>query len=342
MRARGRALRSLLILILVFVALGAAAGGLFLYAMGGSGPSEQVEVVVPKGATAADVGGILEDAGVIRSALAFRVMASIRGSGSELKAGLYPMQTNMALAEVFELLELGPEDNAPTVTVTIPEGFRLEQVAETIAEELGLNRREFIRTASGGEFALPPYLPQGTETVEGFLYPQTYEFRTTASVEDVIARQLEQFRVEAEELPWDRARELRVSPFEVVVIASLIEREARIPEDRSKVAAVIYNRLARGMKLQIDATVLYALPRHKERLTFDDLEYPSPYNTYLHEGLPPGPIASPGLTSLEAALQPADANFLYYVVIDENGRHAFTASYEEFLRLKNQAQQNLG
>jgi UPF0755 protein len=133
-----------------------------------------------------------------------------------------------------------------------------------------------------------------------------------------------------------------VTPYEVVIIASLIEEEARIPEDRPKVAAVIYNRLAREMNLQIDATVLYALPRHKERLTYEDLETPSPYNTYLHPGLPPTPIASPGLASLEAALQPADADYLYYVVIDDSGRHAFTASYEEFLRFKEQAQQGGG
>jgi UPF0755 protein len=342
MRARGRALRSLLILILIFVVLGATAGGVYLYAVGGSGPSEQVEVLVAKGATAADVGRILEDAGVIRSALAFRLMASARGSGSQIKAGLYPMRTNMPLVEVFELLELGPQDTAPTVTVTIPEGFRVEQVAETIADQLGLSRKEFLEAATGGDFSLPPYLPQGAGTVEGFLYPETYDFRASASVEDVINRQLEQFRAEAGGLAWGRARELGVTPYEVVVIASLIEREARIAEDRAKIAAVIYNRLSRGMRLEIDATVLYALPKHKERLTYEDLEYPSPYNTYLHEGLPPGPIASPGLASLEAALRPADADYLYYVVIDESGRHAFTSSYEEFLRLKEQAKQNIG
>lgn len=248
----------------------------------------------------------------------------------------------MRLGEVFELLELGPQDTAPTVTVTIPEGLRVEQVAETIAEQLGLSRRKFLEAATGGAYSLPPYLPPGAETVEGFLYPETYEFRTTASVEDVINRQLEQFRAEAEGLPWGRARELGVTQYEVVVIASLIEREARVDEDRAKIAAVIYNRLAKGMKLEIDATVLYALPEHKERLLFEDLEYPSPYNTYLHEGLPPGPIASPGLASLAAALRPADADYLYYVVIDESGRHGFTDSYEEFLRLKEQAKQDLG
>jgi UPF0755 protein len=342
MRARGRAFRSLLILILVFVVLGAAAGGLYVYAVGGSGPSEPVDVIVPSGATAAEVGSLLEEAGVIRSSLAFRLMASLRGGGSDIKAGPYAMRTNMSMDEVFLLLEKGPADTTPTVTVTIPEGYRVEQVAGRIAGELGLSRRGFIGAATSGGFALPPYLPEGTKTVEGFLFPETYEIRESASAEDVITRQLEQFHLVAEELPWGRAEELGVSPYEVVIIASLIEEEARIPEDRPKIAAVIYNRLARGMNLEIDATVLYALPRHKERLTYEDLEYPSPYNTYLHGGLPPTPIASPGLASLEAALQPADADFLYYVVIDDNGRHAFTASYDEFLRLKERAQQGDG
>jgi UPF0755 protein len=342
MRARGRALRSLLILILVFVVLGATAGGVYLYAVGGSGPSEPVEVIVPTGATAADVGDLLEDAGVIRSSLAFRLMASFRESGSEIEAGHYPMLTNMSLDEVFRLIEKGPEDTTPTVIVTIPEGYRVEQVAGRLADQLGLSQLGFIRAATSGEFELPPYLPEGTKTVEGFLFPETYEIRNGAAAQDVIMRQLEQFRLVADRLPWDRAEDLGVSPYEVVIIASLIEEEARVPEDRAKIAAVIYNRLARGMNLEIDATVLYALPRHKERLTYEDLEYPSPYNTYLHGGLPPTPIASPGLASLEAALQPADADYLYYVVIDDSGRHAFTASYDEFLRFKEQAQQGDG
>jgi UPF0755 protein len=338
MRARGRAVRSLLILLLVFVILGGAAGGVYLYATGGSGPSEPVEVVVPRGATAADVGVLLKEAGVIRSSLAFRLMASLRGGGSDIKAGVYPMRTNMALGEAFLLLQEGPEDRTPTVTLTVPEGFRVEQVADRIAEELGVRRQEFIGAATSGEFVLPPYLPAGTSTVEGFLFPETYEVRQSAEAEDVIAIQLEQFRRVADGLPWERAEALSVTPYEIVIIASMIEEEARVPEDRAKIAAVIYNRLAKGMNLEIDATVLYALGRHKERVLYEDLEIDSPYNTYRNAGLPPTPIASPGQASLAAALQPADADYLYYVVIDEDGRHAFTSSYEEFLRFKERAQ----
>ena len=338
MRARGRAVRSLLILLLVFVILGGAAAGFYVYAVGGSGPSERVEVVVPRGATAAEVGVVLEQAGVIRSSLAFRLMASLRGGGSDIKAGTYPMRTNMPLEEAFLLLERGPEDRTPTVTITIPEGLRVEQVAERIAEDLGLGQKEFIGAATNGAHVLPPYLPDGTKTVEGFLFPETYEVRTSADVEDVIAIQLEQFRSVAADLPWERAEALGVTPYEIVIIASMIEEEARVPEDRAKIAAVIYNRLAKGMNLEIDATVLYALGRHKSRVLYEDLEIDSPYNTYRNPGLPPTPIASPGRASLEAALQPADADYLYYVVIDEDGRHAFTSSYEEFLRYKEQAQ----
>jgi len=342
MRARGRAIRSLLILVLVFVVLGAAAAGVYMYAIGGSGPSEPVEVIVPKGATAGEIGSLLEEAGVIRSSLAFRLMASFRGGGSDIKAGQYALRTNMPLDEVFLLIEKGPADTTPTVTVTVPEGYRVEQVADRLADELGLNRRRFIAAATSGGYALPPYLPEGTDTVEGFLFPETYEIRESGTVDDVITRLLDQFRLVAEGLPWDRTDDLGVTAYEVVIIASLIEEEARIPEDRSKIAAVIYNRLARGMNLEIDATVLYALGRHKERLLYEDLKIQSPYNTYLHPGLPPTPIASPGRASLEAALQPADADYLYYVVIDDEGHHAFTASYEEFLRFKEQAQQDAG
>ena len=336
-RARGGAGRGALILLLVLVVLGAGAFGLYRYAVGASGPTRQIALEIAEGSTAADVGKLLEDRGVIRSALAFRISAQLRGFGSDIQAGAYELTTNMAITEVFDVLEGGPL--VETVSLTIPEGLEVGEIATTAGESLGVDVGTFQRAATSGTFALEPYLPQGTETVEGFLFPKTYEFgREGLSEEAVIERLLAQFDAEAATLDWGRAQDLGLTHYETVIVASLIEREARVPQDRAKVSAVIYNRLEEGMPLQIDATVQYALPEENRELTFEDYEFESPYNTYLHPGLPPTPIASPGLASLEAALAPADADFLYFVVIDpETGRHAFAETYQEFVRLKQEA-----
>jgi UPF0755 protein len=326
-----------LIVLLVVVVLAAAAFGLYRYAVGASGPSRPVALEITEGSTASDVGELLEGRGVIRSALAFRISAQLRGYGSEIQAGAYELTTNMPIGRVFEVLEAGPI--VETVSLTVPEGLELPEIAATVGEQLRLDAGRFERAATSGRYALDPYLPEGTETLEGFLFPKTYEFGTEGLDEEaVIDRLLAQFETEASMLDWSRTEDLGLSHYETVIVASLIEREARVPEDRAKISAVIHNRLAEGMPLQIDASVQYALPEENRELTFEDYEFESPYNTYLHPGLPPTPIASPGLAALEAALNPADADFLYFVVIDPNtGRHAFAETYDEFLRLREEA-----
>jgi UPF0755 protein len=221
--------------------------------------------------------------------------------------------------------------------VTIPEGYEVKEIAETVEQSLRVEAERFRRLAESGRFALPPYLPEGTGTVEGFLFPETYGFATNSGADDVILRLLDQFQVEAAGLPWANAQDLGLSPYEVVIVASMIEREAGIDADRPKVSAVIHNRLERGIPLQIDATIQYALPEDNRLLTEEDYQYPSPYNTYLHTNLPPTPIGNPGVASLRAALEPADAEYLYFVVIDDSGRHGFAETYDEFLRLKDRA-----
>ncbi len=149
---------------------------------------------------------------------------------------------------------------------------------------------------------------------------------------------LDQFRAETSPIGLEGAERLGITPYQAVIVASLIEREAVVDEERPLVAAVIYNRLRAKMRLQIDATVQYALPEWKEVLTYEDLKVDSPYNTYQHAELPPAPICNPGLKSIIAALQPADVDYLYYVATGEGGRHFFTADYQEFLRAKERAQ----
>jgi UPF0755 protein len=328
-RSRG-AVRSGTILIMLLVLLAGGGVGAYLWLGEASGPTRPVTVQIPEGSTATEVADILSDAGVIRSGLAFSISARLRGLSADLQAGRYSLTTNMEVDDALDVLERGPL-SAEVVEVTFPEGLELREVAQITAESLGVSARSFVKRAESGEYSLPPYLPGGTDTVEGFLFPKTYEVPVNASVEQVIATLLGQFEAEVEGLPWGRAKSLGVSPYEVVIIASMIEREASVDRDRSKVAAVIYNRLDDGMRLQIDATVQYAIPGENRILTFDDYEYPSPYNTYLHDGLPPTPVAQPGLASLEAALNPADVDYLYYLLVEENtGRHAFFESEAEF------------
>ena len=328
-RSRG-AVRSGTILIMLLVLLAGGGVGAFLWLGEASGPTRLVTVQIPEGSTATEVADILSDAGVIRSGLAFSISARLRGLSADLQAGRYSLTTNMEVDDALDILERGPR-SAKMVEVTFPEGLELREVAQITAESLGVSARSFVKRAESGEYSLPPYLPGGTDTVEGFLFPKTYEVPVNASVGQVIATLLGQFEAEVEGLPWGRAKSLGVSPYEVVIIASMIEREASVDRDRSKVAAVIYNRLDDGMRLQIDATVQYAIPGENRILTFDDYEYPSPYNTYLNDGLPPSPVAQPGLASLEAALNPADVDFLYYLLVEENtGRHAFFESEAEF------------
>src|SRR5919109_494078 len=245
---RGPAFVGLLILFVLVLML-AGAGAFYVWSTGASGESRPVAVQIPEGATTSDIAELLEGKNVIRSGFAFRLAVRVRGLGSSIEAGQYALQTNMRLGEALDILEAGPIPEE-TFTVTIPEGLRLEQVADRVSDDLGLDGKRFLSAAESGEFALPPYLPEGSETVEGFLFPKTYEFVTDVTEDQVIERLLEQFGDEAGTLEWGRAERLGLDPYEVVIVASLIEREARLDEERPKVASVIYNRLREEMLLQ--------------------------------------------------------------------------------------------
>ncbi len=334
-RERRRGGLVLLVALILLVCLVGAAGGWWAWASGASGTQEKIVVVVPQGSSGSDVAKILEQEHVIRSSLAFKVMARFRGFAEGFQAGTYTnLTTNMSVAGALAALKKGPLPEK-TLTAVFPEGLTLVQTAEAVQDQLGIPKQAFLAAARSGSYSLPPYLPKGEPTLEGFLFPKKYDFKADVSADDVIDKMLAQLSKEVRSLPWGDYRKLGLkSKYQVLTVASMIEREARFPEDRPRIAAVIYNRLKKGMLLQIDATVEYALGRYKSKLTFDDLKVDSPYNTYLHEGLPPTPIANPGLASIEAALSPASGNWLYYIVCDQEGHHAFTSSYSTFLRLK--------
>jgi len=337
-RERRRGLVVLLTIVILLVALVASAAGYWTWGTGASGPRTKLVVTIPAGATGGEVADLLSERGVIRSTRAFKILARFRGFSGGFQAGTYTnLTTNMPVEDALDALKKGPLPKE-TLQGLFPEGFTVRQTAERAREHLGIPIADFVKSATSGKWSLSRYLPKGTKTVEGFLFPKKYEFKAGVTADEVIERLLAQFRLEVRDFPLANYRRLGLKrAYDVVIVASMIEREARFQEDRPKIARVIYNRLAKGMPLQIDATVQYALGAWKP-LTLADLKFESPYNTYLHQGLPPTPIASPGAASLEAALSPAKGKWLYYVVTDAQGHHEFTDSYDEFLRLREKYQ----
>jgi UPF0755 protein len=317
-----------------FVLIASVAVGTLRYydwCKGASGPRTPVSFTVPEGASGSQVVDALHGAGVIRCGLVSKWLLRRSGLQDSIRAGSYDLTTNMVPEDAFRALGQAPPP-IPTVRLTIPEGYRLTQIAERVQEDLGIPKRRFLAAVSSGAWALPPYLPKGKATPEGFLFPETYQFaKDGTSADDVIERLLGQFETEAAQLPWANAADLGLTPYEIVIVASMIEEEAAVERDRPLIAGVIYNRIRDGMTLGIDATLLYDDPTPDGQLSESDLQYDSPYNTRLNPGLPPTPIASPGLASLRAALEPAESDYLYYVLCGADGHHEFNVTYAEHL-----------
>jgi UPF0755 protein len=296
--------------------------------------SEPVQVLIEEGESATQIAAKLHEQQVITSATLFRFLSWVQGRQEDFKPGYYTFYTGMHYGEVFAVLEAGSNN---LVRLTIPEGLTVEQTADRVAQVTTISAAEFMQAAGSGDYKVPVIPPERQDNLEGCLFPKTYELAVNESAREVVETLLNQFEAETSNLDWESAGNLGVSPYQTVIIASLIEREVVLDDERPLVAAVIYNRLRKDMLLQIDATVQYALPEWKDVLTYEDLETPSPYNTYLHKGLPPAPICNPGLASIEAALNPAEVDYLYYVATGDGG-HFFTADYNEFLRVKEEVQ----
>ena len=278
----------------------------------------------------------LQKDGVIRSALAFRLWAKWRGEGAKFKAGRYSLSSNMTLGEIARQLDAGPQETG--VRVTIPEGFTLRQIADLLQEKKLCDAETFLRDATDETFIqnLQADFPLPKDTLEGYLFPDTYHFEPGTSVKTLVETMLMNFSTRYARPYQHEITQSGRDLHALVTLASLIEREARVPEDRARIAGTLENRLKRNMKLEVDATVLYALGHHKEKVYFRDLRVDSPYNTYRHKGLPPGPIANPGLPCLDAATKPEANDFLYYVA-RPNGSHIFSQTLAEHEAAKREA-----
>lgn len=294
-----------------------------------------VEVTIPRGLTAQQIGQLLENKEVIPSNFTFKIYAELHGASNSLQPGNYVLRKNMEYKTLVAVLVRGPIKEKLT-DVTIPEGFTIRQIAQRVGTGTGMDAMEFAVLAGtkADTFRYEFLQSNPTGSLEGYLFPKTYGIPKSADQRKVIDIMLTQFQKETATLNWSTAARRGLSVHQVVTIASLIEREARVPSERRLISAVIWNRLRRKIALRIDATVQYGLPEWKDRLSYDDLKVDTPYNTYLHAGLPPGPIANPGIASLKAALDPAKVGYLYYVLTDPRGKHTFTNTYSEFLRAK--------
>lgn len=281
-----------------------------------------VTVVVAPGSSTARIADVLAANGVISHPLLFRLYVKVRGGGP-FQAGQYSLPRHDSYGDVVRLMHRGPLANR----LTIPEGFTVTQIADRVGAIPGHSKAHFLAVAESGAVH-SRYQPAGSTDLEGLLFPDTYQIEPGESDAQILTAMVTRFDQVAQAAGLDHAPTTAgVNPYQAVVVASMIEREAKLAGDRGLVAEVIYNRLARGMRLQVDATVLFALRRFEGgTLSAGDLQVDSPYNTYRVTGLPPGPIACPGQAALQAALAPPKGAYLYYVVVAPDGQEAFSTT----------------
>ncbi len=315
------------------------------------GGDTSIRVEIPSGTSSRAIGQLLEDQEVIRSAQAWQFWARTLGRGWIFQAGIYDLDPSLPMVSVAKQLRAG---QTVQVAITIPEGWRLEQIGQAMAEQNWFSTETFT-DAAGSLYRLQQtdWFPAEAPSLEGYLFPDTYHLSLSLiqegppfqRAEALVRAMLEQFETVA--LPLYQSNQSSQDPSsltlnEWVTLASIVEKESVVAEERTLIAGVFNNRLKQGMPLGADPTVEYALNIQQtpdRRLTLAEVRTPSPYNTYVNVGLPPGPIANPGLASLEATLAPADTDLLYFVA-RYDGTHIFSRTYEEHLAAQRQVLEN--
>ncbi len=305
-------------------------------------PAGEIVLTLPLGSSTASISDLLAERGVVPSSRAYEWYVRIKG-GPAFQAGEYTFQANSSVWETLAVLEAGPSRiaQADQQSLTIPEGWTVAQMADLFdqAQDLSFSGTEF-RAAVRERAVLslvapaPSVLPAGViDPAEGQLFADTYFVDSQTTAEQLVALMTDRLDAVLTELGYDEApRRVGLTPYEALIVASMIEREAQRPEDRARVSRVIYNRLSQGWSLGLDATVVYAVGTSE--LTAELLAVDSPYNTRVLTGLPPTPIAAPGRASLEAALNPADGPWMYFVLTDADGTLSFSETDEQFQRDK--------
>ncbi|MBT2677390.1 endolytic transglycosylase MltG [Bacillus sp. ISL-35] len=337
--------------IVAILLIGAIGGGGYYYIKEAMKPVEEnskktIDVTIPIGSSTTGIGQILEDKGVIRDARVFKYYVKFKNEAGFM-AGDYKMKPSMTLPEIITSLKTGKVMQDVVMKITIPEGKQLKQIAGIIAEKTQQDEEVVFKQLNDQEFIkkmMEKYPDVLTDEIlkenvkyplEGYLFPATYPFYSEKpTIEEIVTVML----TKTKEVLGDfrgQMEEKEMSTHQLMTMASLIEEEATEKADRDKIASVFYNRLEDGMMLQTDPTVLYAHGEHKERVYFKDLEIDDPYNTYKIQGLPPGPIANPGVMSIEAALAPADTDDMYFIATS-TGEVLFSKTLDEHNRKVNE------
>jgi UPF0755 protein len=341
-RGRGRGGRRVLTVVAILVVLlFAVVGGGLLWAQGQINPGGHrgplVAVTIPRGASTSRIGKILARAGVIHDATLFELYVKLHGDNNMLP-GDYSLLKNSTYGMVIAALKAGPK--IITDNLVIPEGFTVRQIADAVQAlpNMGLSAQKFLDAADSGTVR-SPYEPDGVNNLEGLLFPATYPVKQGETEVDVLEQMIGAFNDRAAAVGLQStATALHESPYEVITVASIVEREAKLTPDRGPVASVIYNRLRVGMPLGADSTQTYYLRLTDPRLipSASQLNQPSPYNTRVNKGLPPTPIANPGLPSLQAATSPPTTTDLYFVEVNPDGKLGFASTSAGFTNLQNQ------
>ena len=289
---------------------------------------DAVMVVVKPGMATQVIGELLYEKGLIKNVLLFRVVAKLEGAEGSLKAGEYAFSKAMTVNEMIGKLTRG---ETAYKQFTIPEGFTIDQIAAFLEKNNLASAAKYKAFAAG--YAPYDYINPAANAkykAEGFVFPDTYRIAAGTGEEQLVKMMMSQFDSQFTPAMRQRAAELGLSVRDVVILASLVEKEAQVAAERPVIAGVFMRRLKLEMPLQSCATIQYILGYPKPELTVQDTELPSPYNTYQNMGLPPGPIASPGLAAIKAVLDPADTEFLYFFA-NKDGSHVFSRSYDEHL-----------
>ncbi|MBE7048050.1 MAG: endolytic transglycosylase MltG [Ruminococcaceae bacterium] len=297
----------------------------------GAANGQRVEITIASGSGTADIAAVLAEQEVIQKPFWFRFFSKLQGHDGTFQQGVFYLQQKTGYEELYETLKHS-QNQSEQVRVTIPEGYELRQIADVLEKEGLIDRERFYHVVEKGNFDywFLKNLPKRENRLEGYLFPDTYMFQKGAGEEAVIRTMLDRFDEIYTETFRKRAKELSMTDDEIITLASIIEREAMGDEDRKLVAGVFHNRLKNGSYpyLESCATVQYILKERKAILSVADTKISSPYNTYQNPGLPVGPIASPGLEAIEAALYPAQTDYLFFV-LDSDGKHLFAKTFEE-------------
>lgn len=321
--------RTLIMLLLIIVI---ALASMFISTIKKPLKISELEVVnVEEGDSFYSVINSLSNEKKIKSPFIIKIYAKLTGLNLEVVPGSHTLEKGMSVKDIAKTLK--DTNNANAITLTIPEGFNVEDIATRVAEKDICTKDEFLTAVKN--YPLPSYVkdnPDKRYNLEGFLFPDTYNFKIGVEPEYIIETMIKRF-----EEVWNEITEgldIKEDDIEKIInVASVIEKEARVDEDRPLIASVIYNRIKEDMPLQIDATVIYAHGYYIDNVRNRHLAIESKYNTYLHKGLPVGPICNPGASSIEAALKPANTNYLFYLLASEH-EHYFTDNYDDFLKKK--------